>query len=67
MQHSIDDAVLANGGPGDLAREAEIEVAIRLAQGTICIGDLIGLGIEKVKSIKLGGSSHGQSGSLRDR
>jgi hypothetical protein len=31
--------------------KAEIEEAIRLDQGTICIGDLIGLGIEKVKKL----------------
>lgn len=53
MQDSIHDAVLAHGGRCDLHRETEVEEAIRLDQRTIRIGDLIGLGIEKVERVKL--------------
>ena len=48
VQNPIHDAVLANSGRGYLDRKAEVEEAIRLNQRTIGIGDLVGLGIEKV-------------------
>src|SRR5262249_9052999 len=53
MENAIHDAILAEGGWGDPHREAEVEEAIRLDQRTISIGDLIGLGIEKIEPVKL--------------